>query len=137
VKTSVLDASALLAMFFGEPGMEQVRDLFQRAADADKPLLIGAVNWAEVLYKVERNQGREGLQTARRFERTMPLEVAPLDRDIAESAAQLKVTHNLGLADAFAAALARSRKAELVTADTEFKALEKEIKITWLPSKTR
>ena len=137
MKTSVLDASALLAMFFGEPGMEQVRDLFHRAADADKPLLIGAANWAEVLYKVERNRGRDGLQTARRFERTMPLEVAPLDRDIAESAAELKVAHNLGLADAFAAALAQSRKAELVTADTEFKALEKEIKITWLASKAR
>jgi hypothetical protein len=32
----------------------------------------------------------------------------------------------------FAAALAQSRKTELVTADTEFKPLEKEIKINWL-----
>lgn len=31
------------------------------------------------------------------------------------------------LADAFAAALARDKKAELVTGDPEFKALEKEI----------
>lgn len=36
------------------------------------------------------------------------------------------------LADAFAAALARSKKAGLVTADTGFKPLEKEIKINWL-----
>ena len=132
MKTSVLDASALLAMFFGEPGMEQVRDLFHKAADADKPLFIGAVNWAEVLYKLERKQGHAGLETARRFERTMPLEVAPLDRDLAESAAALKVAHDLGLADACAAALTKSKKAELVTADIEFKPLEKEIKINWL-----
>ena len=132
MKTTVLDASALLAMFFGQPGMEQVRDLFHKASDADKPMLISAVNWAEVLYKLERKQGNVGLQTAQHFERTMPLDVVPLDRELAESAAHLKNEHNLGLADAFAAALTKSKKAELVTADTEFKALEKEIKINWL-----
>jgi predicted nucleic acid-binding protein len=132
VKTSVLDASALLAMFFGEPGMEMMRDLFHKAADADHPALISAVNWAEVLYRMERKHGAEGRETARRFERTMPLEITPLDRDLAESAAHLKNKHDLGLADAFAAALAKNRKAALVTADTAFKALEKEIKISWL-----
>ena len=132
MKTTVLDASALLAMFFGQAGMEQVRDLFHKASDADKPMLISAVNWAEVLYKLERKQGNVGLQTAQHFERTMPLEVAPLDRELAEAAAHLKNEHDLGLADAFAAALAKSKKAELVTADTEFKALEGEIKINWL-----
>lgn len=132
MKTTVLDASALLAMFFGQPGMEQVRDLFHKAAEADKPMLISAVNWAEVLYKLERKHGRQGVETARQFERTMPLDVAPLDRDLAETAAQLKTAHDLGLADAFAAALAKSKKAELVTGDHEFKALEKEIKINWL-----
>ena len=132
MKTSVLDASALLAMFFGEPGMEKMRDLFHKAAEADHPALISAVNWAEVLYRMQRKHGVEGLETARRFGHTMPLDVAPLDRELAESAAQLKTAHELGLADAFAAALAKSKKAELVTADTEFKALEKEIKINWL-----
>jgi predicted nucleic acid-binding protein len=127
-----LDASALLAMFFGEPGMEKMRDLFHKAAEADHPALISAVNWAEVLYRMERRHGVEGLETARRFERTMPLDVAPLDSELAEAAAHWKSKFNLGLADAFAAALAKSKKAELVTTDTEFKALEKEIKILWL-----
>jgi len=119
-------------MFFGEPGMEQVRDLFHKASDADKPMLISAVNWAEVLYKLERKQGNVGLQTAQHFERTMPLTVEPLDRELAEAAAHLKNEHYLGLADAFAAALAKHKKAELITGDIEFKALEKEIKINWL-----
>ena len=134
MKTVVLDASALLAMFFGQPGMEQVRDLFHKAAEADKPMLISAVNWAEVLYRMERKHGKEGLETARRFEKTMPLDVAPLDRELAETAAHLKNEHDLGLADAFAAALAKSKKAELITGDHEFKTVEKEIKITWLKS---
>ena len=66
------------------------------------------------------------------FERTTPLETVPVDRELAETAAGLKNEHGLGLADAFAAALAKIRKAELVTADTEFKSVEKEIKINWL-----
>ena len=137
MKPTVLDASALLAMFFGEPGMEKMRELFHKASEADRPVFISAVNWAEVLYKMERKQGKAGLDTARQFERTTPLEAAVVDRELAEAAAQLKNEHGLGLADAFAAALAKSKKAELVTADTEFKALEKEIKINWLTANAR
>ena len=132
MKTTVLDASALLAMFFGQPGMEQMRTLFHNAAEADKPLFITAVNWAEVLYQMERKQGKAGYEAARQFARTTHLEAVPVDRDLAEAAALLKNEHDLGLADAFAAALAKSKKAELVTADTDFKPLAKEIKINWL-----
>lgn len=132
MKAAVLDASAILAMFFGQPGMEQMRELFHKVSEADRPVFISAVNWAEVLYKMERKHGDAGLETARQFERTTPLEVVPVDRDLAEAAALLKNSCKLGLADAFAAALAKSKKAELITGDHEFKALEKEIKINWL-----
>ena len=132
MKPVVLDASALLALFFDEPGAEKMEHLFHLASEADRPVFISAVNWAEVLYKMERKHGQAGLDTARQFERTTPLETVPVDRDLAESAALLKNEHDLGLADAFAAALAKSKKAELVTADREFKAVEKEIKINWL-----
>src|SRR5260370_17786813 len=40
--------------------------------------------------------------------------------------------HKISYADAFAAALAKQRHAELVTGDREFPALESEIKIHWL-----
>jgi predicted nucleic acid-binding protein len=60
------------------------------------------------------------------------LETVPVDRELAEIAALLKNEHGLGLADAFAAALAKHKKAELVTTDHEFKSVEKEIKINWL-----
>ena len=54
------------------------------------------------------------------------------DLELARQAAQFKAAHKLSLADAFAAALAKDRKAELVTGDPELKALEKVIKIVWL-----
>jgi uncharacterized protein len=132
MKATVLDASAMLAMFFGQPGVEQMRDLFHKASEADRLVFISAVNWAEVLYKMERKHGKAGYETARQFERTTPLEAVPVDRELAEAAALLKNSYKLGLADAFAAALAKSKKAELVTADHEFKSVEKEIKINWL-----
>jgi predicted nucleic acid-binding protein len=132
MKPTVLDTSAVLAMFFAEPGMETMRGLFHKASEADRPVFISAVNWAEVLYRMERRHGKAGLETARQFERTTPLEAVPVDRELAESAALLKNACKLGLADAFAAALAKSKKAELVTADREFKSVEKEIKINWL-----
>jgi predicted nucleic acid-binding protein len=112
--------------------MESMRELFHKASEADRPVFISAINWAEVLYKMERKHGKAGYDTARQFERTTALEAVPVDRELAEAAALLKNEHRLGLADAFAGALAKSKKAELVTADHEFKALEKEIKINWL-----
>jgi predicted nucleic acid-binding protein len=53
-------------------------------------------------------------------------------RSLADLAAAYKARHRLSLSDAFAAALAKEKKAELVTGDKEFKALEKEIRIHWL-----
>lgn len=132
MKATVLDASALLALFFDEPGAEKVERLLAQAAEADAPLLIAALNWAEVVYKMERRSGAQGLTAARDFGRTMPVEIVAVDRHLAEAAAHLKNEHALGLADAVAAALAKSRKADLVTGDTEFKALEKDLKLVWL-----
>lgn len=132
MKPTVLDASALLAMLFGEPGMEEMRVLFHKAALADKPLLLAAVNWAEVLNRVTRRQGAAGVTAAKVLASSGAIEIVAVDTSLAEAAAAYKAADQLGLADAFAAALARSRKAELVTADREFKSVEAEIKITLL-----
>jgi predicted nucleic acid-binding protein len=135
MKALVVDTSALLAMLFGEPGMEDMRALFYKAAKSDQPLLMAAVNWAEVLNRVTRRQGEAGLATVRLLASHGPLDIVPVDAPLAEIAAAYKAADRLGLADAFAAALAKDRKAELVTADAEFKAVEKEIPIRWLEKK--
>ena len=56
----------------------------------------------------------------------------PPTRRLADFAADFKARFKFSLADAFAAALAKEKKTELVTGDPEFKPLEKEIKINWL-----
>lgn len=63
---------------------------------------------------------------------TLPIEFHPATRTLADTAADLKPRIKMSLAGAFAAALAREKKAELVTGDPKFKPLEKKIKILWL-----
>jgi predicted nucleic acid-binding protein len=62
----------------------------------------------------------------------LPIDFHSTSRGLADTAADFKARFKISLADAFAAALAKEKKAELITGDPEFKPLEKEIKITWL-----
>lgn len=133
MRATVFDSYAVLALFFDEPGAEVVEEILHEAAMADKPVLIAAMNWAEVLYRMKRKRGDDGVATAKRFQATMPLDVAAVDRAMAETAAEFKAAHKMSLADGFAAALAKQKQAELVTGDSEFKAVEDELKkIRWL-----
>lgn len=132
MKPLVLDSSALLTLLFDEPGAESMEALMHRASEKDQPMLMSGVNWAEVCYRVEKRQGSVALARAGEFATNTPITIVPADRELAEAAASYKAADQLGLADAFAAALAKSRKADLVTADREFKSVEKDIRIVWL-----
>jgi predicted nucleic acid-binding protein len=130
----VLDSYALLAFLRGEPGEEQVAALLEKASERDTPLLMTEINYAEVKYTVVRKDGVAVWDEVARDLPTLPIEFRPCDRILADLAADFKARFRISLADAFAAALARERKAELVTGDQEFEALENEIKIVWLKS---
>lgn len=130
----VLDSWALLAFYQDEPAGDEVEKLIAAAARKGAPLLLAVMNWAELYYTMERAGGRRAAEEAVGDLATLPIDIVGVGDDLklARLAAQLKAGHKLSLADAFAAALAKDRKAELVTGDPEFKALEKEIKICWL-----
>jgi predicted nucleic acid-binding protein len=132
MKALVFDASALLALLFDEPGAAAVEILMHHASEKERPMLMSAVNWAEVCYRVENKRGPGALAQAVEFASHTPITVVPADRELAELAAAYKAAGTLALADAFAAALAQHRNAELATADHEFKSVEKEIKVVWL-----
>lgn len=51
------------------------------------------------------------------------------------AAARLKAEHPISYADAFAGALAQELDATLVTGDPEFKSLEPDVTVMWLPTK--
>ena len=129
---TVLDSHALLAFFRGEAAAVAVKELLHKAAGADRPVHMTEVNYAEVKYMLLKKDGREAWEQASGVMHSLPIEFHPVMRPLADAAADFKARFKISLADAFAAALAKERKAELVTGDPEFKALEKEIKVAWL-----
>ena len=128
----MLDSYAILAFLFQEKGHEKVLDLFEKAARADQVLFIAAPNWAEVRYIVERKVGAGRWSEVRHKLLGLPLEVIPADQPLAELAGEIKATRRMSLADCFAAALAKQKKADLYTGDPEFRSVEKDIKVVWL-----
>ena len=129
---TVLDSFALIAYFRGEPAGLPVKDLLQRASRNDKPVHMSEVNYAEVKYMILRKDGGLAWAEAEQVLVALPIEFHAADRELADLAADLKSHISFSLADAFAAALAKKQKAELVTGDSEFKPLEQEIKIAWI-----
>lgn len=132
MKAAVLDSYALLAFLFGERGHQRVLDLLQRMAAASQALLVAAPNWAEVRYVSQRKVGAARWGEAREKLLGLPLDIVPADQTLAEIAGEIKATRSMSLADCFAAALARQRRAELYTGDPEFRQVEKDISIIWL-----
>lgn len=130
--THVLDASALTAYFEKESGYAKVQELLTEAASSGRHLLLSAVNWGEIFYVTYREHGKPAADQIARLMDEFPLEVVPVDVPIAHQAAIYKATHKMSYADCLAAALAKMRKASLLTGDRGFKALENEIKIAWL-----
>ena len=127
-----LDSHALLRLLRDEPGAETVSQLLEKASQRDQSVHMTEVNYAEVQYIIRRKDGDAVWAAIAGELRAAPIEFHPATRSLADLAAGFKARFRLSLADAFAAALAKEMKAELVTGDPGFKALEKEIRIQWL-----
>jgi predicted nucleic acid-binding protein len=131
----VLDSWALIAFFEDEPAAEQVEKLLVKAESGTHKLLLSVVNWGEIYYNTMREVSQEAAEQKAKEMAGLPIEIVGVDGenlDLVRQAADYKATRRLSYADAFAAALAKIRHAELVTGDHEFEEVEGEIKIDWL-----
>jgi len=128
----VLDSWALMAFFEDEPAAEAVEELLDQASREKHRLFLTTINCSTM-----REVSQEAAEQHAQIIANLPIDIVGIGDDLklARQAAIYKATHRLSLADAFAAALTKDKKAELVTGDLEFKPLEKEIKIHWLQSK--
>lgn len=128
----VLDSYSLLAYIEGEAGAEKMIEIFRIARDSGRALLVSVVNWGEVYYITLREGGRDRAEEVAHLISTLPIQVVPADLELTKQAAEFKSKHKMSYADCFAVALAKQRKAELVTGDKEFRGVEGEVRILWL-----
>ena len=132
VKAIVLDSWAIIAYLEDEPAAEKVADIMADAHEQEISLLMTVVNAGEVWYIIARQTSDADADRSIKQLRDLGIEFVNADWNLAHDAGYFKSRNKMSFADAFAAALAKQRKAHLVTGDPEFKAVEQEINISWL-----
>jgi len=132
VKKRVCDAHALIAYFEKEEGWQKVTEYFQQAGASRMPLLLSTVNYGEVFYITLREAGRAAAEEVLSAIKSLPIQLVPVDEEIALAAAEFKAKGGLSYADCFAAGLAVVAKAEVITGDPEFKRIQKDVRIAWI-----
>jgi len=128
----VLDSWAVMAYLEDEANAEKVADIMADAHEEKVPLMMTVVNAGEVWYILAREASVAEADASVRQLRQLGIEFVDADWDLAHEAGGFKAKHKMSFADCFAAALAKQRKAHLVTGDREFKQVEGEVTIDWL-----
>jgi predicted nucleic acid-binding protein len=136
-KVVVLDSWAVLAYLDGEPAAQHVRQVLRTARRKQVVVLLSLIAYGECLYVIEREQGLQRAQRAVGIIDQLALHVAPADRPLVFEAAHVKARYPVSYADAFSVALAKRTRGRVMTGDPEFKAVEPEIAIHWLPDRRR
>jgi len=110
--SSVLDASAVIALFEEEPGADRVESEIEHGS------LASWVNLGEVLYVEARRIGLEEARAGvlRLVERIVAEEP---DAELVQAAATVKFENRLSYADAYAVATAERHRLPLLTGDPE------------------
>ncbi len=128
-----LDSFALLAHLEDEPGAARVRAVLEQAAKQQAEIYLSIVNYGEVVYITEREQGLPAAQTMIAAVDQLPIRVVVGDRTLTFAAAHLKAHHPIAYADAFAVALNQQLGGTLLTGDPELRKVEAVTEIEWLP----
>lgn len=128
----VLDTWAVIAYLEDEPSAPQVADLIASAHEEQIPVSMTVVNVGEVWYIIAREVSEEEANSSVKELHDLRIQFVDADWELTREAARFKSQHKMSYADCYAAALAKTKKADLVTGDGEFKPLEDQIKIQWV-----
>ena len=120
----VFDTEALLIFYLGEPGADKVQELLEKTQKGESAGFLNIVNLAEFNYILQRRDPELATEKERNL-RAFGLEIVPvLDNGLWRVAANIKAQHQLSLADSFAAATAKIKRARLATGrDEEYKSV--------------
>lgn len=128
----VLDSFALQAYLENEAGADRVTALLTAAQRDEAAIWISIVNYGEVVYITEREQGLFAAQRVIAALDQLPMAVVNADRALTLAAAKVKAQRSISYADAFAVALAQRHHAVVLTGDPEFRKVEDLVSVEWL-----
>lgn len=128
----ILDSFALLAFLEDETGAAVVGRILSQCSQRLAHSWLSIINYGEVLYITEREQGVRSAQKVIAWIDQLPTQVMDADRRLTFEAAHIKANHALSYADAFVVALAQRMDAQIVTGDPEFQRTVHLADVLWL-----
>jgi ribonuclease VapC len=128
----VLDAWSIIAYLEDEPAAERIADIISNAHEENIPVMMTVVNAGEVWYIVAREISEQEADQSLKELSNLRIQFVDVNWELAKEAARFKARYKMSYADCYAAALAKVKKANLVTGDKEFKSLEDQVKIVWV-----
>jgi predicted nucleic acid-binding protein len=127
-----LDSFALLAFLQGEAGMQRVKEVLETAEGNECKVFLSWINLGEVMYIVERERGLKLAREVLARVQEMPIQLVEASAQVVLEAAHIKANYPIAYVDAFAAVVALSENAVVITGDPEFKEVEGLVQVEWL-----
>jgi ribonuclease VapC len=116
----VFDTSAVLCLRSDEPGAGRVEGLLREAQRGRNKVLLSFMTRMELLYCIMRDEGEAEALSAIRLLESTRVDWVSCEPEILHTAAQIKASGGLSVADAWIAATALAHDAVLVHKDPEF-----------------
>ena len=134
--TYVLDSSAILRYLDGEAGADRVSEIIKDHLAGRCEAVICSLHWGEIAGQTRKQRGMKAMELVLSRLGALGVQVVPVDAERAVRAALIKFKTAVPYVDAFGVELtAESRERVFVTADFDFKAAGRDVKIELLPAK--
>jgi predicted nucleic acid-binding protein len=134
--TYILDSSAILRYVDDEAGAARVSEIIKSHLAGRCAAIISALHWGEVAGITCKIHGKPAMEALLSRLSAFGLQVVPADADRAVRAALIKLKRKLPYVDAFGVELAAdSGEHVFVTADFDFKAVGRDVKVEFLPAR--
>jgi PIN domain nuclease of toxin-antitoxin system len=134
--TYVLDSSAILRYLDGEAGWDRVAEIIKDHLAGRCEAVICSLHWGEIAGQTCKRHGTRAMDLVLSRLSAFGIRVVSVDGDRAVRAALLKLKTNVPYVDAFGVELsADSPDGVFLTADFDFKAARRDVKIEFLPAK--
>jgi PIN domain nuclease of toxin-antitoxin system len=132
----VLDSSAVLRYLDGEAGSDRVAEIIKDHVTGGCEAVICSLHWGEIAGQTCKGRGAPAMEVVMSRLEAFGIPVVSVDADRAVRAALIKFRTAVPYVDAFGVELTTdSRESVFVTADFDFKAASRDVKIEFLPKK--